>query len=137
MNPIERGVRAYREGRLFSGALKHLSRPCAEPLLRFRTGLTAVGGPALPAIVTSGVFSQPEGRALKSSLEAALAGRSKLPPSIRAIKGMSGQKYRMLINTLIAALDPARYLENGSWLGSTAAAAMYGNRVDAVCIDDW
>jgi hypothetical protein len=61
----------------------------------------------------------------------------KLPPAIRAIKGMSGQKYRTLINTLIGALNRPRYLEIGSWLGSTAAAAIFGNRVDAVCIDNW
>ncbi len=137
MNPIVRIVRAFREGRLLSGALKHLSRPFAEPLLRFRTGLPAVSGSALPAIVTSGAFSQPEGLALKDALDAALTDRSKLPPDVRSIKGMSGQRYRTLINTLIENLDHARYLEIGSWLGSTAAAAMYGNRVQAVCIDNW
>ena len=50
---------------------------------------------------------------------------------------MSGQGYRTLINTLIERLDGPRYLEIGSWLGSTAAAAIYGNNVEACCIDNW
>jgi hypothetical protein len=90
-----------------------------------------------PVIVTSGDFFSNEGQALKTSLKAAVDGRSKLPREIRAIKGMSGQRYRTFINTLIEALDRPRYLEIGSWLGSTAAAAIYGNGVQAVCIDNW
>jgi hypothetical protein len=87
--------------------------------------------------VTSGDFSSNEGRAVKASLHAAVDGCSSLTAAIRAIKGMSGQKYRTLINKLIATLDRPRYLEIGSWLGSTAAAAIYGNSVQAVCIDNW
>jgi hypothetical protein len=87
--------------------------------------------------VTSGDFSETEGQALRAALEAAIDGRGKLPAEIRAIQGMSGQRYRTLINTLIQALNRPRYLEIGSWLGSTVAAALYGNSVAAVCIDNW
>jgi hypothetical protein len=31
----------------------------------------------------------------------------------------------------------ARYLEIGSWKGSTACSAMYGNTCKVVCIDNW
>jgi hypothetical protein len=50
---------------------------------------------------------------------------------------MSGQKYRTFINNLVGSHPDARYLEIGSWTGSTATAALYGNSVRAVCIDNW
>ncbi len=56
---------------------------------------------------------------------------------IYSIDGMSGKKYRYFINTLMAALGPTRYLEVGSWMGSTMCAAVHGNKVDAVAIDNW
>ena len=52
--------------------------------------------------------------------------------------GMSGQRYRAFINTLLHSMrDKACYLEIGVWKGSTLAAAIEGNRVAAVCIDNW
>jgi hypothetical protein len=60
-----------------------------------------------------------------------------LPDEVRQIEGMSGQKYRLLINQLVGSISDARYLEIGSLAGSTAAAALYGNRVRALCIDNW
>ena len=63
--------------------------------------------------------------------------RNALPAEVRQIEGMSGQKYRSLINRLVASISDARYLEIGSWAGSTAAAALYGNTVKALCIDNW
>ena len=60
-----------------------------------------------------------------------------LPNAVREIEGMSGQRYRDLINALIESLAEPRYLEVGSWAGSTAAAALHANRVTAVCIDNW
>ncbi len=67
----------------------------------------------------------------------ALANDSKLPQAIRDIVGMSGQTYRSFINNLIESCPDARYLEIGSWQGSTAAAALYGNAAKCVCIDNW
>jgi hypothetical protein len=132
MNLVRRALESCKNGRLLSDAARRLR----EPVLRLRLGLPKVGGDA-PAIVTSGDFGTCEGRALKQALKAAIEGHSKLPVAIRAIKGMSGQRYRTLINTLIETLDRPHYLEIGSWLGSTAAAALYGNSVQAVCIDNW
>ena len=56
---------------------------------------------------------------------------------IYSIDGMSGKKYRYFINTLVASLGDARYLEIGSWMGSTLCAAIHGNKVKAVAIDNW
>jgi hypothetical protein len=67
----------------------------------------------------------------------ALAHDSKLPPTIRDIYGMSGQLYRSFINNLVEGHDHARYLEIGSWAGSTATAALYGNTAKCICVDDW
>jgi hypothetical protein len=54
-----------------------------------------------------------------------------------SIVGMSGVKYRYFINRLIGSLDDARYLEVGSWAGSTLCSAVHGNKVRAVAIDSW
>jgi hypothetical protein len=67
----------------------------------------------------------------------ALTGDSKLPQSIRDIDGMSGQHYRSFINNLVESYVDPRYLEIGSWAGSTATAALYGNTAKCVCIDNW
>jgi hypothetical protein len=67
----------------------------------------------------------------------AMAIRTKLPDWIRTMPGMSGRKYRYLINNLVGSLEDARYLEVGSWTGSTACSTIHGNKVVAVCIDNW
>jgi hypothetical protein len=61
----------------------------------------------------------------------------KIPDWIRYMPGMSGKKYRYFINNLVGQVDNARYLETGTWAGSTACSALYGNKVKATCIDDW
>ena len=50
---------------------------------------------------------------------------------------MSGQRYRSFINSLVASHPDPRYLEIGSFAGSTATAALHGNRGKALCIDNW
>lgn len=92
----------------------------------------------LPAIRLNGDFQQSLlTQALFEGYSAAVGGRVKLPESVRGVAGMSGQKYRELINVLIGKLHNARYLEVGSWAGSTATAALWGNALTAVCIDNW
>jgi len=61
----------------------------------------------------------------------------KLPAEVLQMKGMSGRKYRYFINNLVAILGAPRYLEVGSWAGSTACAAMHGNAGRFLCIDNW
>lgn len=53
------------------------------------------------------------------------------------MSGMSGRRYRRFINNLISSIPKPRYLEIGSWAGSTACAAMYGNQARITCIDNW
>lgn len=67
----------------------------------------------------------------------AMAIEHKLPAEILGMQGMSGRKYRYFINNLMAALDSPAYMEVGSWAGSTACAAMYGNTGSVLCIDNW
>ena len=74
---------------------------------------------------------------LKKSFFQALAMNTKLSDEIKFMPGMSGKKYRYLINNLISSIIDARYLEIGCWAGSTACSALYGNQVKALCIDNW
>ena len=74
---------------------------------------------------------------LKLSLSQALAMNTKIPDWIKFMPGMSGKKYRYLINNLISLTKDPRYLEIGSWTGSTVCSALYGNTAKAVCIDNW
>ena len=41
------------------------------------------------------------------------------------MEGLSGRKYRSLINNLIQKIKDPRYLEIGTWLGSTACSAAF------------
>jgi hypothetical protein len=74
---------------------------------------------------------------LENALDRALNLDSKVLDATLTMQGMSGRCYRMLINNLVASVPRARYLEIGSWKGSTACSAMEGNRARVVCIDNW
>jgi hypothetical protein len=84
-----------------------------------------------------GDFSSTLADKLQKATVAALELDHKLPYSVRLMSGMSGKKYRYLINNLISFITDARYLEVGSWKGSTACAAMHGNKCKVTCIDNW
>lgn len=80
----------------------------------------------------------PAAQVLHNAFLLANSGQSTLPDWILSMEGMSGRKYRTLINRLVATTEDARYLEVGSWLGSTASAALFDNHVsEACCIDNW
>jgi len=81
--------------------------------------------------------TSPLARQLMQAFVDALAIRTKLPQWIRTMPGMSGRKYRYLINNLVGSISNPRYLEIGSWAGSTACSAIHGNSVVAVCVDNW
>lgn len=89
------------------------------------------------AIRLDGDWSSPEAEMLSTAWLNALALNHKLPDWVKYMDGMSGRKYRYLINNLVEGLTDARYLEIGSWAGSTACSAIYGNNVTVTCIDDW
>jgi hypothetical protein len=81
--------------------------------------------------------TNPLAEKVKTALQSAMAGEGKLPADILNMEGMSGQKYRLFINNLISSLDDARYLEVGSWAGSTLCSAIHDNAVRALAIDNW
>lgn len=89
------------------------------------------------SIVLSGDWTSPEAERLSAAWFSAMAMEHKLPPEVRYMDGMSGKKYRYLINNLVASTSDARYLEIGCWAGSTACSAMWGNKLKATCIDNW
>ena len=67
----------------------------------------------------------------------ALALKHKLSAEILSMDGMSGRKYRYFINSLVSNIENPSYIEVGSWMGSTACAAIYGNSLTITCIDNW
>ena len=56
---------------------------------------------------------------LKLSLFKSLAMDTKISDEIKFMSGMSGKKYRYLINHLVYLTEKPRYLEIGCWAGST------------------
>ena len=55
---------------------------------------------------------------------------------IISMEGMTGTKTRHFYNNLLNYSD-ARYLEIGTWKGSSASSAMIGNKAKAFFIDNW
>lgn len=82
-------------------------------------------------------ISHPYVDVVKESFEKSLNYESKLTPFVLDVHGMSGKKYRHFINNVVSSISDARYLEVGSWKGSTLCAAIFNNNVTAYAIDDW
>lgn len=61
---------------------------------------------------------------------------SKITNDIINMEGMSGTKTRHFYNNLLNTED-ARYLEIGTWKGSSVCSAMCKNKAKVVCIDNW
>lgn len=61
---------------------------------------------------------------------------SKITNDIINMDGMSGTKTRHFYNNLLNTED-ARYLEIGTWKGSSVCSAMCGNKATVICIDNW
>ncbi len=74
---------------------------------------------------------------IQDSFERALSGKSNLCNEIYKMKGLSGRKFRVLLNELIKNFSNPNYLEIGSWLGSTACSACFNNDLQITCIDNW
>ena len=77
------------------------------------------------------------GHSVKHAYDEAKDGRGKLDQRLLSFRGASGRKYRLFINTLIGSLHDARYMEIGSYTGSTLCATIAGNKVAALVIDNW
>jgi len=77
-------------------------------------------------------------RHVRSALEQVVTtDATKLAPEVLTMWGMSGRKYRCFINSLVEKTPAPRYLEIGSFTGSSLCSAIFGNNVDAVAIDNW
>jgi len=76
-------------------------------------------------------------RLVKSVLTEAMAAEIDRAQGFYTIDGMSGYRYRWFINTLVRRMAQPAYLEVGSWQGSTLCAAIAGNAVRALAIDNW
>ena len=61
---------------------------------------------------------------------------SKIDQGIIRMDGMTGKKTRHFYNNLLNIPD-ARYLEIGTWKGSSVCSAMCNNKATVVCIDNW
>jgi hypothetical protein len=74
---------------------------------------------------------------LDIAFERALARESEVSDHVLSLPGMSGKCYRMFINNLVRLVYKPRYLEVGSWAGSTACSVIEKNVVSVLCIDNW
>lgn len=109
-----------------------------EPVKTFHLGPRPTQAVEESSTKFTGDFrATPQGRALKAAYIRALALDSKIPLWIKQMEGGSGRKYRYLVNNLVAATPDARYLEIGSYKGSTLCSAIFGNAAKATCIDHW
>ena len=73
---------------------------------------------------------------IEKSLENAEKRESKLPMELLNMYGMTGKLTRHFYNNLLN-IDDARYLEIGTWTGSSLCSAIYGNKTNTICIDNW
>lgn len=61
---------------------------------------------------------------------------SNITDEILQMEGYSGHRTRHFYNNLLS-MPGARYLEVGTWKGSTVCAAMCKNSANVVCVDNW
>ena len=73
---------------------------------------------------------------VENAFENAEKGKSMVRDEILFMDGMSGKKTRHFYNNLLD-MEDARYLEIGTWKGSSVCSAMCGNKAKVVCIDNW
>lgn len=73
---------------------------------------------------------------IESSFENANNHQSKINNDIIKLEGMTGTKTRHFYNNLLNFTD-ARYLEVGTWKGSSVCSAMFRNNATVLCIDNW
>jgi hypothetical protein len=73
---------------------------------------------------------------IENAFENAEKKISKITNDIIIMEGMSGTKTRHFYNNLLN-IEDARYLEIGTWKGSSVCSAMCGNNAKVTCIDNW
>lgn len=85
----------------------------------------------------NGDWSNHNSKILLDCFIMSIKNEHQLSAHILNMSGMSGKKYRFFINNLIKKIENTRYLEIGSWAGSTACSAMFNNSCKITCIDNW
>jgi hypothetical protein len=73
---------------------------------------------------------------IKTAINNSQNNISKINQEILNLEGMSGSRTRHLYNNLCS-IEDCRYLEIGTWKGSTVCSAMFGNNGNITCIDNW
>jgi hypothetical protein len=73
---------------------------------------------------------------IEDSFAKAQNNQSKINGEILNLEGMSGSRTRHFYNN-ICSLENCRYLEIGTWKGSSICSAMYKNKATITCIDNW
>lgn len=73
---------------------------------------------------------------INNAYQKALEGKSKLPAEVLKMDGMTGSMPRHFYNNLLE-LPSAKYLEIGTWKGSSLCSAMHGNKARVVAMDDF
>lgn len=73
---------------------------------------------------------------VEKSLERADKCESNLDFYIKTMPGMSGTKTRHFYNNL-GSHEGVRYLEIGTWMGSSICSFMFKNKSKCTCIDNW
>jgi hypothetical protein len=71
---------------------------------------------------------------IEDAFEKAERCESKITDAIINMEGMSGQNTRHFYNNLLSKED-SRYLEIGTWKGSSVCSGMCGNKAKVVCIE--
>lgn len=90
------------------------------------------------SIVFTGEWTSDLAIKIQEAWFSSIAMEHKLPEWIRYMEGASGKKYRYFINNLLSSMsDDARYLEIGTWAGSTTCSAVYGNKLKCHAMDNW
>jgi len=70
------------------------------------------------------------------SVERAQASESNIAKAALGLEGMTGLMTRHFYNNLCS-LEGARYLEIGTWMGSSVCSAISNNKTKTVCIDNF
>jgi len=73
---------------------------------------------------------------IETSFQNAENNFSKITDDIINMEGMNGIKTKHFYNNLLNTED-ARYLEIGTWKGSSVCSARCNNKANVVCIDNW
>lgn len=73
---------------------------------------------------------------LELFFENAENGISNIDENLKSMDGMSGTKTRHFYNNLLT-IEGSRYLEIGTWKGSSVCSAMCCNSGLVVCVDNW